>query len=128
MPMTDTGRNQMLGLLIGEAITHFGNANAHLGSGGGAGANTAFAAGQTDLQGASKQRKAMDATFPSRATNVITFKSTFASGEANFNWLEWGIFNASSTGVMLTRKQEDLGTKTSAAIWVLTATVTTTVS
>jgi hypothetical protein len=128
MGVTDAGRNLELDLLIGAGGTVFSNANAHIGVGGGAGANTAFAAGQTDLQGASKTRKAMDSTYPSRSGNVVTFRATFGSGDANYNWLEWGTFNASSAGTMYSRKQEDLGTKTSAAIWVFTTTLTKTYS
>ena len=37
---------------------------------------------------------------------------------------EWGIFNASSGQRMLNRKVTDLGTKTSAASWVFTVTIT----
>ena len=124
MALTNAFRDFVAADVIGESVTEFNNANANLGVGGGAGANTAFAAAQTDLQGASKTRKAMDATYPSRATNVLTFRATFATGDANYNWLEWGVFNASSAGVMMSRKQEDLGTKTSAATWQLTATIT----
>lgn len=122
MPLTDAGRNHMLGLMIGEALTAFNNANAHLGVGD---SSTAFSAAQTDLQASTnKLRKAMDATYPSRATNVLTARSTFGTSEANFAWQEWGLFNGSSGNVMASRKVESLGTKTSAQSWQLTATIT----
>jgi len=114
----------MVQAIHGEAITLFNNANAHLGVGGGAGATTAFAAGQTDLQGASKTRKAMDATFPSRAGLVETYKSTFASADANHAWEEVAVFNAATVGTMLARVVTALGTKASGSSWVLTHTVT----
>lgn len=66
----------------------------------------------------------MEAGYPQRATNVLTFRSLFASGEANFAWNEWGIFNAASAGTMMARKVESLGTKTSAQSWQMTATIT----
>jgi hypothetical protein len=66
----------------------------------------------------------MDATYPQVSTNVITFRSTFATGDANFAWQEWGVFNASSAGTMLNRKVESLGTKTSAQTWQFTVTIT----
>lgn len=113
--------------LIGTGVTAFDNSNAHLGVGN---SSTAAADSQTDLQGASKTRKAMDATYPqhtdstsSAGAKSIVFKSTFATGDANHAWDEWGVFNASSAGRMLNRKVEALGTKTSAATWALTVTL-----
>jgi hypothetical protein len=66
----------------------------------------------------------MDATYPTRATNVLTFRSTFTTSDANFAWAEWAVFNASSSGTMLNRKVEALGTKTSAQTWQITVTLT----
>jgi hypothetical protein len=60
------------------------------------------------------------------------FQSKFTSSEGNFAWKEWGIWNdpVSSdvngdfdTGIMLNRKVQALGTKTSAAVWTFTATL-----
>jgi len=121
MPLPTVGRNHLAGLAIGEALTPFNNANAHLSVGNGV---TAFAVGDTDLVGASKTRKAMDATFPTRATNVLTFKSTFITTEANHAWDEVGVHNAAAAGVMLSRVVTPLGTKTSASSWALTHVVT----
>jgi len=121
-PLTNAGRDLIAADIIGESVTEFNNANAHIGVGD---STTAFAAAQTDLQAATnKLRKAMDATYPSRSTNVITFRSTFATGDANFAWQEWGVFNGSSGGTMLNRKVESLGTKTSAQSWQMTVQIT----
>lgn len=112
----------MVQAAIGAGPTFFNNANAYIGVGD---SSTAFSAAHTDLQAASnKLRKAMDATYPSGGSNVITFRSTFATGDANFAWNEWGIFNGSSGGTMLVRKVESLGTKTSAQTWQFTVVVT----
>ena len=120
--MTDAGRNAMVQATIGAGGTVFNNANTYIGVGD---STTAFSAAQTDLQAATnKLRKAMDATYPSGGSNVITFRSTFATTDANFAWQEWGIFNASSGGTMLSRKVESLGTKTSAQTWQFTVTLT----
>lgn len=126
MPLVTAGVNQLLGIGIGEVLTGFGNANAAIGLGGGAGATTAHAIGQTDLQGASKTRKAMDATYPTRSGNAVTFQATFGTSDANYAVDEIAVFNATSSGVMLSRKVESLGTKTSAATWVVTLTLTVT--
>lgn len=122
MGLTTAGRDLISAMLIGEATTDFTNANARLGVGDSA---AAFAAGQVDLQAAAnKFRKGMDATYPQRAGNVLTFRSTYAVGEANFPWNEWGVFNAAAAGVMLNRKVEALGTKANTQSWQLTVTVT----
>lgn len=113
--------------LIGTGVTAFDNTNAYIGVGN---STTAAAATQTDLQGASKHREAMDATYPSHTDGTssgnasIVFKSTFETGDANFAWEEWGIFNASSGGRMLNRKVTALGTKTSSDEWAFTVTIT----
>lgn len=122
MPLVDAGRNHMVQATVGAAVTAFNNANSFIGVGD---STTAHAVGQTDLQAATnKLRKAMDATFPSGGTNVLTFKSTFATTDANFAWQEWGVFNASSAGTMLNRKVESLGTKVGTQTWAFTVTLT----
>jgi hypothetical protein len=122
MGLTNTGRDHLAAASIGEAVTPFNNANAYIGVGD---SSTAFNAGQTDLQAATnKLRKAMDATYPSRAGNVLSFRSTFGTSDANFAWNEWGVFNAGSGGTMMNRKVESLGTKTSAQSWQITVQLT----
>lgn len=124
MPITDAGRNFMCQSTIAAASTPFSNGNARIGVGD---STTAYAAGQTDLQAATnKLRKAMDATFPSGASNVLTFQATFALAEANFAWQEWGVFNASAAGTMLNRKVESLGTKPSTQTWQFNVVLTVT--
>ena len=97
----NVGGALLLDLLIGAGGTVYSNANANIGIGDSA---TAVAASQTDLQaGANKLRKVMDATFPSRASQLMTFKSTFATGDANWVWNEIALFNAAAAGTMLCR-------------------------
>lgn len=116
--LVNAGIQLMLDLLIGAGGTVFSNANARIG----VGDNSAAAApNQTDLQGTSSRRP-MEATFPSRSGNILTFRSSFGSGDANFAWREWAIFNAASGPAMLNRRVQDFGTK-SGGTWILTATV-----
>lgn len=109
-----------------QTLTYFNNANAHLGVGI---SNTAAVATQTDLQGASKFRMPMDSTYPAHtdATTsgaaTITFQGTASSGQANFAWEEWGLFNGSSGGRMLNRRVVSLGTKATGS-WTLQVTLT----
>lgn len=124
MPLTNAGRDLIAQQIFSGDATLYNNANAYLGSGD---STTAFAASQTNLQAATnKLRKAMEATYPQRTNNVITFRSLFATGDANWAWEEWGVFNHASAGVMLSRKVESLGTKTSAQSWQLTVDITIT--
>lgn len=113
----------------GQTLTYFDNSNAYIGVGAD---NTAAAATQTDLvaTGANVVRVGMEATYPQHtdATTsgaaTVTYRSLFGTASGNFAWQEWGIFNGSSGGRMLNRKVESLGTKTSAASWTFTVTLT----
>jgi hypothetical protein len=122
MALTDSGALEIARMIMNDTPTVFNNANARLGVGD---STTAFAVGQTDLQApTNKMRKAMDATYPTRATNVLTFRATFSTSEANWVWNEWGVFNAASGGTMLNRKVENLGPKGSSQSWELTCAIT----
>lgn len=122
MALTTAGRNFIAQAIINDSPTFFTNSNAYIGVGD---STTAFSAAHTDLQAATnKVRVGMEATFPTRTDNALTFKSSFGSAVGNFAWQEWGVFNASSGGVMLNRKVESLGTKASGSTWVLTVTLT----
>ncbi len=124
MPLVNAFRDYVATKIYAGTGTLFDNTNSYIGVGNG---TTAFAATQTDLVGASKLRKAMDATYPTLATNVLTFRSTFGTGDANFAWEEWGIFNASTGGTMMNRVVANNGTKAGTETKVVTATITLTV-
>lgn len=123
MSLTNAGRDHLAGAAVGEGVTPFNNASAHIGVGSG---TTAFAATQTALvtQAGTGGRKAMDATYPQRTNNVLTFRATFGTGDANVAWQEWGVFNAATGGTMLNRVVESLGTKPSSQTWQFTVTLT----
>ena len=121
MPLTTAGRNYMANAIVANPATLFDTANAHIGVGDSA---VGFLDTHTNLQAVTnKLRKVVDSA-PGFGTNVATFVSTFSTSEANWAWQEWGIFNHVSTGTMLCRKVESLGTKTSAQSWQITATIT----
>ena len=125
MPFTNAFRDHMAKAAIGETVTPFNASNAYIGVGD---SSTAFAASQTDLQGSNKFRKAMEASYPQRNTNAMVFRALFGTGDANFAWNEWGVFNAATGGTMMNRRVEALGTKTSAQSWQITVSVTLNVS
>ncbi len=125
MPLTNAGRDQIAALITATGGTAFSNANAYIGVGD---SSTAFATSQTDLQAASnKLRKAMQATYPQVATNVMTFRSSYASGDANYAWNEMAVFNAASAGQMLARVVSAQGTKASGQTWQIDYALTITV-
>ena len=122
MPGLNAFRDYVAAGVVAGSQTAFSNANATIGVGD---STTAYAATQTDLQASTnKLRKAMDSTYPTVAGNVLTFRATFGTAEANWAWQEWAVFNAASGGTALSRKVESLGTKTSAQSWQITATIT----
>lgn len=123
MPLTTAGAELIASVVTGGTETLYTNANAHLGVGDG---TTAFSVSQTDLAGTNKTRKPMSSAYPTAVGAIMTFRSVFDTGDANFAWEEWGIFNGSSAGEMLLREVVNLGTKTSAQSWQLTAIVTVT--
>lgn len=132
--LLNVGINRLEDLLIGAlsgSTNVFSNGNSRVGVGNSA---TAAAASQTDLQAAAgssnRQFKVMDATFPSRSSQTVTWQSSFTSGEANFVWNEWMIdfTNVASNGTTvgttpLNRKVESLGTKTTGT-WTLQVAIT----
>jgi len=121
MPLTNAYRDYVASDTVGDATPRFDSSNAYIGVGNG---TAAFSPTQTDLQGTSKFRKAMDPGYPTVTGNVITFRATFNHSEANFAWNEWGVFNAATGGTMLNRKVASLGTKDNTQTWVLTVQIT----
>lgn len=127
------GLSRLTSLLIGAGGQALTNTACRLGAGN---SNTAEAVGQADLQAAAgaanRWFQVMDATFPTQANGVVTFKATFGANDGNFDWREWGVdvsapVAASSAVVgptLFNRKVAALGTKANGAIWALTATVT----
>lgn len=113
----------LLDLLIGAGGTAYNNANSYIGVGD---SSTAESASQTGLQAASnKTYKAMQATYPSRSAQTVTWRSVFASADANYAWQEFTIVNASSdTGTNLNRKVSSQGTKASGQTWTVDVTIT----
>jgi hypothetical protein len=120
--LTTAGAVFLAQAAINDSPTFYSSGvNAYLGVGD---SSTAFAIGQTDLQAASNKTRKVATV--SRASGVLTFTSTFTTSDANYEWVETGIFNASSGGTMLSRKVESptLGTKVNTQTWVLTITAT----
>ena len=115
MALTKAGLDFLVQAAVGQGIV-FDAANARLAVGNG---RDAFDISQVDLQGTSTFRKGLDEGYPLVDPPKVTFKATFGPEDANFEWNEWGIFNAASEGVMLNRAVESNGTKQLNETWVL---------
>lgn len=116
------------GSTASTAAKKYFNATAALGVGN---STVAAAATQTALQGGSQSLKALASSFPTHTTGStaatvadIVYKSTWGTGEGNFAWQEFGLFNKATTANrrMFNRKVQSFGTKTTAASWTLTVT------
>ena len=109
--MLNEGINELWTLVCSASGTEFDNSNSYLGVGDDA---TTEAAAQTGLQAAvNKKYKAMDSGYPTYGTSQkATWKSTFASADANYDWREFTVANGASGGcVNLNRKVSSQGTK-----------------
>lgn len=70
----------------------------------------------TGLQGTSTFIKGIDTASLEAVDNVIKLSCTFSADEANFEWLEYGVFLDT---VMLSRKPKNNGTKRDGQTWVI---------
>lgn len=122
--LLNEGIGELLDLACGlGSPSAFSNANAYIGVGD---SSTAEAAGQTDLQASTnKTYKAMQASYPQRSGQTVTFRAVFASADANYAWAEFTISNSGSgTGKNLNRKVSAQGTKASGQTWTVDVSIT----
>lgn len=132
--LVNTGKQRLGDLFIGTGQA-FTNTRGVIGVGD---SSTATTSGMVALQaGTNTYYQGLDATYPTSTTGVLVANSTFASGNGNYVWNEWcwaiataapvgsSNFNtATTTGIMVNRAVQNLGTKVSGAIWTLQATIT----
>ena len=130
MPLHRTGRNVIAALLLGEYVTPLlTTTGAVIWVGSGTAAHDSL---DNHLKGTSVAAT-MQSGYPIRAVNVDTFRGLYTTNDANFEWQEWGVKNATTTATstagntfMLQRKQESLGTKANTQQWQLTVDLTIT--
>ena len=117
------GIGELINLLIGAAASSFHSGAARVGVGT---ATNAEVATQTGLLSAAAYQP-MDATYPIRSGQAVSWRGTFGGGLANAAWQEFTVANASGDAAKnLFRKASDQGTKTSGQTWELTCEVTLT--
>ncbi len=67
----------------------------------------------------------MEATYPTNASQKVTFRAVFTSAEANYAWEEFTVSNAADdTGDNLNRKVSNQGTKASGQTWTVDVEIT----
>lgn len=121
------GITRMLNLLVDAGATQAYDAtHCRIGVGD---STTAADDDQTSLQAATNKFFQLVDSAPSVTNQTVEFVATFGTGDANFDWEEWGIDQgtaSNSTGVapMLNRKVQSMGTKASGATWVFTVSIT----
>jgi len=120
--LLNEGIQQILDDICGLAtVTKWDNANARVGVGDGTIAEDPT---QTGLQGVNTAYVGMDAGYPSRSAQTVTFRGTFDGATGNFAWEEVTVDNGSVALINLNRKVQSLGTKASGTTWVLTLELT----
>lgn len=120
------GIAEALDLMCGlGSPTAFNAANAYLGVGSDA---TAASASQTALLAATEKKYiGMEGGYPSRSNQSVSWRSVFASGDANFAWNEFTVCNAASGGGKNLNRYvpaSSPGTKGVGSTWTLTLTIT----
>jgi hypothetical protein len=119
--LLNEGITALLNLLIGAAETAYSQANAFLGVGTDA---TAESAADTGL-GAGPVYVACDAAYPQIAGQTVTWRAVFDGATGNQAWNEFTVANANSdAGDNLNRKTSAQGTKTAGQTWTLDLSIT----
>ena len=110
-------------LAIGAGGTAFNNANAYIGVGDSA---TAAAASQTGHQAATNLAYVgMEAGYPSRSAQTVTWRAVFDGSTGNFSWQEATVANGNSNSATnLNRRVSDQGTKASGQVWTVDVQIT----
>lgn len=121
--LLNEGIAEMQLLMFTTGGTKWDNTNAYLGVGD---SSAAESSSQTGLQAATnKLWKAMEATYPTIASQVTTWRSIFGSADANYAWNEFTIVNASTdTGDNLNRKVSAQSTKVTGQTWTIDVAIT----
>ena len=124
--ITTAGLTRLTSLLTGAGGQAYDATHTRIGVGD---SSTAATIADTALGAATNKYYKTVTGAPSLSSGVMTFVAIFPTGQANFAWAEWGIDQGVADGTtvtapLLNHKIAALGTKTSAAAWTFTVTVT----
>lgn len=124
--VTTAGANKLWKLGVNQgALQAWDATHTRIGVGSG---STAATAADVDLTGPSKYWQILDAA-GTPSTNALAMTATHPTGQSNFAWAEYGIDSGTASGatvtvVLFNHAVVSLGTKTSAAAWAFTCTLT----
>lgn len=117
------GLQEVLLLITGAGGTAYNQTNTYIGVG--ESSTNPTDPTLTGLQGSTKTFKQCDASYPTRASQTVTWRGVFGSSDANNAWEEFTVVNASTdTGKNLNRKCSSKGTKSSGETWTLDIAIT----
>ncbi len=120
--LLNEGIAEMWDLIIGAGGTAFNNANANIGVGDG---TAAALATQTGLQGSNITYQGMEAGYPQRSGQTVTFRAVFDGAMGNHSWQEFTVANGNSdAAVNMNRRVDDQGTKASGQTWTIDLEIT----
>ena len=122
--LLNEGIAELWDLVIGAGTpTSFANANAYIGVGD---SSTAAAASQTGLQASTnKAYVGMETSYPSRASQTVTWRAVFGTSTGNFAWQEFTVANGNSDAAdNLNRVVSNQGTKASGQTWTVDVAIT----
>ena len=122
--LLNEGIAELWDLVIGAGTpTSFANANAYIGVGD---SSTAAAASQTGLQASTnKAYVGMEAGYPSRSNQTVTWRAVFGTSTGNFAWQEFTVANGNSDSAdNLNRVVSNQGTKASGQTWTVDVAIT----
>lgn len=125
MPLVQQGRNRIAGLITGAETCHWGTSGATLF----VASSTAAHSPTSTFLNSNGIGATGEAGYPLTALNVLQWRGIWSTALANFQWEQWLVntATASGSGVPLNiAPQQNLGVKTSAQSWQLTACVTIT--
>ena len=93
MPIIRVGRDQVAGLIAGTGTAYGTGAYMYVSSStaGHSPASSWFGSGVASPS-------CMEATYPIRTNNIIEYRGLWSTDEANFEWNQWGIHNATASG------------------------------
>ena len=122
--LVNQGINEMWTVLCSATGQAWDNANAVLIVGTGTGAENPA---DTRATFTLPVEKAMDGGYPTFGTlQKAIWRATYASGDANQAWEEFGVLNTITTGELMNRKISSQGTKIAGQVWELTLEITLT--
>lgn len=125
MPLVQVARDRIAGLITGAETCHWGTSSATVW----VASSTALHSGTSTWLGSAGVGTTIESGYPLRSANILQFRSVYSTAQANFQWEQWLVNSASSTGSgvpLQIAAAQALGVKANTQSWQLTACITIT--